>query len=82
MESKKVIHVHLKDQSFNGKTDLYFGSVAAIYEKMNNYILGIKENYLNVCLLQNGGEYENDRCKITRGVLIRKTSIRRKDTNK
>lgn len=76
MESKKVIHIQLKDQSFNGKSDFYFGSIAAVYETLNNYILGVKQSTLMQYLWHRGGEYENDRCKVSSGEIIRKTSAR------
>ncbi len=72
MESKKVIHVHLIDQSFNGQTDFYFGSIAAIYDKLNYYVLGIRQNSLMQSLWKNG-VYENIRCRVTLGEIIRKT---------
>lgn len=73
MESKKVIHVHLIGQSFNGQTDFYFGSVAAIYEKLTNDILGIRQNSLMQSLWKNKGRYENIRCRVTSGEIIRKS---------
>lgn len=78
MESKKVIHVQLKNQSFNDKSDFYFGSVAAVYETLNNYILGVKQSTLMQYLWQRGGEYENERCRISTGEILRKSSVRNK----
>ncbi len=80
MESKKVIHVHLIGQSFNGQTDFYFGSVAAVYETLNHYVLGVRYRTLMQSLCDNGGEFENARCRVTSGEIIRKT--RRNQTNK
>lgn len=72
MESKKVIHVHLMNQSFNGRTDFYFGSVAAVYAVLNHYVLGVKYRTLMQSLRDNGGEFENARCRVTSGEIIRK----------
>ena len=73
MESKKIIHVHLIDQSFNGQTDFYFGSVAAIYDKLNHYVLGIRQRSLMQSLWKNRGMFENPRCRVNSGEIIRKT---------
>ncbi len=73
MESKKVIHVHLIGQLFNGQTDFYFGSVAAVYETLNHRVLGIRQSSLMQSLWKSGGVYENPRCRVTSGKIIRKT---------
>lgn len=78
MESNKVIHVHLKDQSLNGQSDFYFGSVAAVYEVLSHLILGVKQSTLMQYLWNRDGKYENARCKVITGELIRKTSARSK----
>ena len=78
MESKKVIHVHLIGQSFNGQTDFYFGSVAAIYDTLSHSVLGIKQRSLMQTLWKSDGVYENPRCRVIAGEIIRKT--RKKQT--
>lgn len=72
MESRKVVHVHLIGQTFNGQTDFYFGSVAAIYGTLNPHILGIRYRSLVQSLSDNGGSYENARCRVASGEIIRK----------
>lgn len=71
MESKKVIHVHLINQTFRERSDFYFGSVAAIYEVLNHYVLGVRYRTLAQSLHDNG-EFENARCRVTSGEMIRK----------
>lgn len=78
MESKKVVHVSLKTQLYNNKSDWYFGSVAAIYDVLTPEILGIKQSTLMQYLWHRNGEYENDKCKVSTSELIRKSSQKKK----
>ena len=78
MESKKIVHVHLKDQEFNGKTDFYFGSIAAIYDLLPYYVIGVRYSSLENYLWHRGGSYENLRCQVTIGEIIRKRQAAKK----
>lgn len=80
MESKKIIHIHLKNQEFNGKTEFYFGSVPAVYEVLDERVLGMKSGTMGQYLWHRGGMYENDRCRIIVDSLVRKSNSR--TTNK
>lgn len=76
MESSKVVHVHFK-KPHEGMTDLYFGSLKAIYIQVPEDIIGIKYKSLTnairgkIC-------YENKNCIIRIGELMRKSNVRRK----
>lgn len=72
MESKKVIHVHLKGQKYEGKTDFYFGSVAAAYNALGESIIGAKQ-YAVTIIIRTDGKFENSQCRIIRGEIERKT---------
>lgn len=76
MESKKVVHVHLIDQEFNGKTDFYFGSIAAIYDTLPEYIIGMKKNSLMQYLWHRNGKYESNRVQVTVDEIHRKKNSR------
>lgn len=77
MDSTTVTYIHLKDQSLYGRSDWFFGSVAAAYGKMNRQMLGITKNALLEHFREHGGRYENERCLIIRGNLIRNASKRK-----
>ena len=64
---KKVYHVTIKD---SGK-DLYFGSLAAIYDFVGDDELGVKLNTL-YCTDLDASQYENRKVTIKKGVLLTK----------
>ena len=70
MESKKVIHLELKEPK-DGKSDYYFGSLLAIYDSLQKEDVGITYKSLTNAL--RGKEtYENKTCIIRVGRLERK----------
>lgn len=76
MDSSKVVHIHFKEP-FIGMTDLYFGSLKAIYDQVPEDIVGIKYKSLTNAI--RGKEYyENKSCVIRIGELMRKSNIRSK----
>lgn len=75
MESKKVIHLELKEPQ-EGKTDYYFGSLLAIYDTLQKDDVGIAYKSLTNAL--RGKEYyENKKCAIRVGKLERKAHKRK-----
>lgn len=73
MESKRVFRVKLKGQSVDGQSEFFFGSVAAIYQRLTPRILGVAKSTMVTYLWRFGGQYENKLCKITSGEIIRKS---------
>ncbi len=73
MESKRVFRVELKDQTVDGKSEFFFGSIAAMYQRLTPEILGVAKSTMNTYLWRFGGQYENKLCKITSGEIIRKS---------
>ena len=72
MESKKVIHVHLKNPTPDGQQDFYFGSLRAIYSVLS--VADIGRNYTSLTaksIFKNGGFFENKRCTIRISEVIR-----------
>ncbi len=76
MESSKVVHVHFK-VPYEGMTDLYFGSLKAIYAQVPEDIIGIKYKSLTNAI-RGKDCYENKSCQIRIGELQRMSNIRRK----
>lgn len=76
MESSKVVHVHFK-APYEGMTDLYFGSLKAIYSQVPEDIIGIKYKSLTNAI-RGKDYYENKSCKILIGELQRMSNIRSK----
>lgn len=76
MESSKVVHVHFKEP-YEGMTDLYFGSLKAIYAQVPEDIIGIKYKSLTNAI-RGKDCYENKSCKILIGELQRMSNIRSK----
>lgn len=77
MESKKIIHVHLKTPRADGQQDFYFGSLRAIYSVLTKDDIG--RNYGSLTsssISKNGGFFENKNCT------IRVTEIVRSKKNK
>lgn len=60
MESRKIVHVHL-NEPYEGKSDYYFGSLAAIYASLPEEVVGIKYKSLTA---KRFSRYENKRCVI------------------
>ena len=72
MESKKVIRIELKTQSVDGQNEFFFGSIAAVYDKLSAKHLGVTQKTMANYLWHRGGMYENELCKVTTGEIIRK----------
>lgn len=70
MEAKKIVHVQFKEP-YNGETDLYFGSLKAIYDAVPVEAVGIKYKSLTN---HKFGErpYENKKVIIRLGQIQRK----------
>lgn len=77
MESSKVVHVHFK-KPHEGMTDLYFGSLKAIYLQVPDDIIRIKYKSLTNAI-RGKDCYENKRCIIRIGALQRMSNIKNKD---
>lgn len=60
MESKKIVHVHLKEP-YEGKEDYYFGSLRAIYATIPEVVIGLTYKSLTA---KKFSRYENKRCVI------------------
>jgi len=65
----KIIHVHLIFE----KKDFYFGSIPAIYSRLNDAEIGIKQSSLSHAGLTNGGVKITRRAIIKQAELIRST---------
>lgn len=65
MKQRKVVHVEL-NEPYQGKRHWYFGSSAAIYEKLPVEIVGIS---LRSLWNQGGRKYIGKKCTIRFGVL-------------
>lgn len=76
MVTQKVVHVHFK-VPYEGMTDLYFGSLKAIYSQVPEDIIGIKYKSLTNAI-RGKDCYENKSCKIRIGELQRMSNIRSK----
>lgn len=77
MESSKVVHVHFKEP-YEGMTDLYFGSLKAIYIQVPEDIIRIKYKSLTNAI-RGKDRYENKSCIIRIGALQRMSNIRNKN---
>lgn len=77
MESSKVVHVHFK-VPYEGMTDLYFGSLKAIYAQVPEDIIGIKYKSLTNAI-RGKDCYENKSCVIRIGALQRMLNSRNKN---
>lgn len=75
MESSKVVHVHFKEPH-EGMTDLYFGSLKAIYVQVPEDIIGIKYKSLTNAI-RGKDCYENKRCIIRIGALRRMSNAKK-----
>ena len=77
MESNKIIHLSFKEP-FEGKTDLYFGSLKAIYDQVPQDKVGIAYKSLTNAI--RGKEiYENKKVIIRTGQVQRKTRVSKKE---
>ena len=68
----KVVHLHFKKEPLEGKTDLYFGSLKAIYDSVPQERIGIAYKSLTNAI-RGQEEYENRLVLIRIGDLERKT---------
>lgn len=71
MESKKIVHVHLKEP-YEGKEDYYFGSLRAIYTVLPEVVVGLRYKSLTA---KKFSRYENKRCVIIVDALIRNSRV-------
>ena len=55
-----------------GKTEFFFGSLAAIYDKFTYEQIGCKVETLWAAGITEATPYENDRCTVSREVVTRK----------
>lgn len=63
MQATKIVHLHLLTPLADGRTDLYFGSLKAIYDAVPPDAVGIK--YKSLTTVLHGREvYENKKCVI------------------
>ncbi len=72
---QKVVHVELKEP-YNGKSNYYFGSIAAIYDTLPSEVVGIRKESLWNTL--HGGEYVGKEATIRQEYLIAKKTNRGK----
>ena len=73
MNNPIIYHV-----KFNrGGKDYYFGSIAAIYDTLSRYLIGVSQHTLYKANLKEK-PFKNDMVTISAGVLIRKKRRRRK----
>lgn len=75
MESKKIVHVHLKEP-FEGKEDYYFGSLRAIYATIPEVLIGLTYKSLTA---KKFARYENKKCVIIVDVLKRNPNRNQKE---
>ena len=65
----KVVHLHLKKPR-DGQSDFYFGSVLAIYRVLTHEDVGVHYRTITQALFRSG-TYENKKCIVRLGELIR-----------
>lgn len=74
MEAKKIVHLQFKEPH-DGETDLYFGSLKAIYDAVPAEAVGI--TYKSLTNATRGkNEYENKKVLIRIGQIQRKARSR------
>lgn len=73
----KVVHLHLKKPK-NGQSDFYFGSVLAMYSVLTREDMGAHYRTITHALFHSGA-YENKKCVVRLGELIRKRHNERED---
>ncbi len=71
MKQNNVIHVHL-NEPYNGKSDFYFGSVAAIFEALPKDVVGAGKEWLWKALKDGHNEYRTRKATIRRGKVLTK----------
>lgn len=74
MRQNNVIHVEL-NEPYQGKKNWYFGSVAAIYEKIPKDVVGASKEWLWQCL-SGKDEYSTRKATIRRSKVITKQQKR------
>ena len=74
MKQNNIIHVHL-DEPYQGKRDWYFGSVAAIYDKIPREVIGAGKEWLWQCLSKKN-EHNTRKARIRRDRIITKQQKR------
>lgn len=78
MESKKIVHLHLKTP-FNNETEFYFGSVKAIFDLFDRSVLGVTYDYLVNSIRIKKGTFENKKILVRIGEIYRKQNNKTKD---
>lgn len=73
----KVVHLHLKKPR-DGQSDFYFGSVLAMYSVLTREDMGAHYRTITQALFHSGA-YENKKCIVRLGELIRKRHNERED---
>lgn len=71
----KIVHLNLKEP-YEGETDLYFGSIKAIYDSLPKDAVGITYRSLTNAL-RGRSFYNNKKCVIKVGELRQKTQENR-----
>lgn len=74
MRQNNVIHV-LLDEPYQGKKNWYFGSVAAIYDKIPKEVIGAGKEWLWQCLAKKD-EHKTRKATIRRANVITKKQKR------
>lgn len=59
-------------EAIEGKTEHYFGSIAAIYEKFTPFQIGCKKEYLWKSKIEPGKPKQTKKCIVSKEELIRK----------
>ena len=71
-KEQKIIHLHVKETNEH----YYFGSIKALCEKFDKDTIGIVYSSLRAVKLHERGLYENNKCIIRQGTLIRTATNR------
>lgn len=71
-KEQKIIHLHIKETNKH----YYFGSIRALCNKFNKDTIGIVYSSLRAVKLHEKGIYENNKCVIRQGTLIRTATNR------
>lgn len=75
-KEQKIIHLHVKETNEHH----YFGSIKALCENFNKDTIGIVYSSLRAVKLHEKGFYENNKCAIRQGFIIRVATNRKPPT--
>lgn len=75
MTQKTIIHVEFHSGPLKGQ-HLYFGSITAIFDKINRQQLGTSRQMLYRFNIDTGKPYTNKVCTIRKGIIHRKAGNR------